>query len=210
MFFIWIMSYAFRTSMATWYRFYQQGKRNIYMFTWEGKRIAMKPIPTLPKSTKGGEPNSIFICNQGEFLIEYKKTVMICFDCQRRSRPSNWSSWEDEADAERISKNHDELLDELPPMRDMQTALIWSSEKVYLTSHTTGWIQMRVKFKGRRSKSWFRRDTLERIWVHAQYRLFWHQKRMKVSACAWTTKPSTRSLSDTDSRYLTLMICWID
>jgi len=29
-----------------------RGKRNIYMFTWEGKRIAMKLIPPVPKLTK--------------------------------------------------------------------------------------------------------------------------------------------------------------
>ena len=40
-----------------------RGKMNIYMFTWEGKRIAMKPIPPVPKSAKEEKPKFIFICN---------------------------------------------------------------------------------------------------------------------------------------------------
>ena len=46
----------------------------MYMFTWEGKRIAMKPIPPPPKPTKGEEPKFISICNRGEFLVESKET----------------------------------------------------------------------------------------------------------------------------------------
>jgi len=37
--------------------------RNIYMFTWEGKRIAIKSIPSLPKPIKGEEPKFMSICN---------------------------------------------------------------------------------------------------------------------------------------------------
>jgi len=51
-----------------------QGKRNIYIFTWKGNRIAMKPIPPLQKQTKGEEPKFISICYRGEFLIESKDT----------------------------------------------------------------------------------------------------------------------------------------
>jgi len=50
-----------------------RGKRNIYMFTWEGKRIAIKPIPP-PKSTKGVEPKFISIFSRDEFLVESKET----------------------------------------------------------------------------------------------------------------------------------------
>ena len=49
-----------------------QAKKNIYMFTWEGKRIAMKPIPPPPKPTKERESKFISICNQSEFLMESK------------------------------------------------------------------------------------------------------------------------------------------
>ena len=42
------------------------------MFTWEGKRIAIKLIPPPPEPTKGGEPKFISICNRGEFLVESK------------------------------------------------------------------------------------------------------------------------------------------
>ena len=40
-----------------------RGQRNIYMFTWEGKRIAMKPIPPAPKPTKEEKSKFISICN---------------------------------------------------------------------------------------------------------------------------------------------------
>jgi len=49
------------------------GKRNIYMFTWEGKRITMKPIPHVPKLAKEEKPKFISICNRGEFLVESKE-----------------------------------------------------------------------------------------------------------------------------------------
>ena len=50
-----------------------RGKRNICMFTWEGKRIAMKPIPPVPKPPKAEKPKFLFICNRGEFLMEAKE-----------------------------------------------------------------------------------------------------------------------------------------
>ena len=51
-----------------------RGKMNIYMFTWEGKRIAMKPIPPPLKPTKEKKPKFISICNRGEILVEFKET----------------------------------------------------------------------------------------------------------------------------------------
>jgi len=116
----------------------------------------------------------------------------ICFGGQRRSLPSNWGFWENEANAGRIPKNSSWRAH---PWEISSTILIWSSEWVYPTSYTTGCIQRRVNFKGKRSKSWLRTDKLKRAWVHVQYRLFWHKRRMEVGACAWRAEPSTRSLS---------------
>jgi len=45
------------------------------MFTWEGTRIAMKPIPPVPKPTKEEKSKFISICNRGEFLVESKETT---------------------------------------------------------------------------------------------------------------------------------------
>jgi len=36
-----------------------RGKKSIYMLSWEGKRIAMKPIPSPLKSTKKEKPKFI-------------------------------------------------------------------------------------------------------------------------------------------------------
>ena len=43
-------------------------------FTWEGKRIAMKPIPPPLKPTKEKMSKFISICNRGEFLVKSKET----------------------------------------------------------------------------------------------------------------------------------------
>ena len=43
------------------------------MFNWKGKRVAMRPIPPTPKSTKEKEPKFISICNRGEFMAESKE-----------------------------------------------------------------------------------------------------------------------------------------
>ena len=48
------------------------------MFTWEGKRIITKLIPPVPKQAKE-KSKFISICNRGEFLVESKETVKICF-----------------------------------------------------------------------------------------------------------------------------------
>jgi len=40
------------------------GKRNIYMFTWEGKRIGMKLIPPVPESTKKRSQSSYPCTNE--------------------------------------------------------------------------------------------------------------------------------------------------
>jgi len=80
-------------------------KRNIYMFTWEGKRIAMKPIPPPPKPTKEVKPKFISIYNIGEFLWNPRRQSNDCFGSQRRNQSSNWNLWEDEADTGRNPKN---------------------------------------------------------------------------------------------------------
>jgi len=44
------------------------------MFTWEGKKIAMKPIPPPLKLTKEEKSKYISVCNRSEFLVEFKET----------------------------------------------------------------------------------------------------------------------------------------
>ena len=44
-------------------------KKNIYVFTWKDKRIAMKPMPLSPKQTKEDKSKFIFIYNRGEFFL---------------------------------------------------------------------------------------------------------------------------------------------
>ena len=41
-----------------------KGKKNIYMFSWKGKRVALKPSAPIRKSIKERSPN-LSICNQG-------------------------------------------------------------------------------------------------------------------------------------------------
>jgi len=55
-----------------------RGKRNIYMFTWESKRNAIKPIPPPPKPSKEEKQKFLCICNLGEFLVESSETT-VCF-----------------------------------------------------------------------------------------------------------------------------------
>jgi len=44
------------------------------MFTWEGKKIAMRLIPLVPRPVQEEKPKFISICNRGEFLVESKET----------------------------------------------------------------------------------------------------------------------------------------
>jgi len=44
------------------------GGKNIYLFTWKDKRVAMKLIPPTPKPTKEEKPKFISICNEGLFV----------------------------------------------------------------------------------------------------------------------------------------------
>ena len=70
-----------------------------------GGKIAKKPIPPSLKPTK--LENKVNIDMQPRWIlgkVQGGKTL-ICFGSQRRNRSSNWSSWEDEPDAERILKN---------------------------------------------------------------------------------------------------------
>jgi len=53
------------------------------MFTWEGKKIAMKPIPPVPRPTEEEKQKFTFICNRDEFLVESRNKVKICFGSQR-------------------------------------------------------------------------------------------------------------------------------
>ena len=81
----------------------------------------MKPIPPLPKPSKGEEPKFISICNRGEFLVESKKTkqqfalivkeeVNLAIEVSEKMKPML-------EEFQRIV--HDELPNELPPMRDI-------------------------------------------------------------------------------------------
>jgi len=47
------------------------------MFAWEGKKIAMKPIPPVPRPAKEEKPKFISICNRDELLVESKETNQI-------------------------------------------------------------------------------------------------------------------------------------
>jgi len=47
---------------------------DIYVFSWKGKKVSMRPIPPAPKLTKEEEPKFISICNRGESLVGSKKT----------------------------------------------------------------------------------------------------------------------------------------
>ena len=108
----------------------------------------------------------------------------IFFGSQKRSRPCNWGSWKDEADAERIPKIvHDELPDKLPPMRDIQHHADLILGRAFPTFLTIRWIWRRVKSCGKRLKNWFRKGTLVKAWVRVQYQLFWCQRKMKVGIC---------------------------
>ena len=51
-----------------------RGKRNVYVFLWKGKWVAMKPIPHIPKPTKEEESKFLSICTRGVFLTESKET----------------------------------------------------------------------------------------------------------------------------------------
>jgi len=52
----------------------QRSKKNIYMFTWQGKRITIKLIPPTPKLAKEEKIKFISIWNRSEFLVESKET----------------------------------------------------------------------------------------------------------------------------------------
>ena len=43
-----------------------KGKENIYIFTWKGKRIVMKPITPTPKSAKQRMFKLVSICDRGK------------------------------------------------------------------------------------------------------------------------------------------------
>jgi len=43
------------------------------MLTWEGKKIAMKPIPHVPRPAKEKKSKFISICNRGKLWVEPKE-----------------------------------------------------------------------------------------------------------------------------------------
>ena len=94
------------------------------MFTWEDKRITMKPIPPAPKPTIEEKPKFIFVCNGGELLVESKEikqrfALVVKGEISQViviEVPEKMNSM-----LEEFKKVvHDELSNELPPMRDIQ------------------------------------------------------------------------------------------
>ena len=127
-----------------------RGKRNIYMFTWEGKRIAMKSIPPPFKLTKEGEPKFTSICNQDEFLVESKETKQwFALVVKEEVGPAIEVPEKMKLMLKEFQRIvHDELPDEVPPMRDIRHHMIWSQKQVYPTSHTTSMNSNEWNFKG--------------------------------------------------------------
>ena len=82
----------------------------------------MKPIPPAPKATKEEKQKFISICNRGEFLVEFKATkqrfTLIVKDGVEPSVEVSEKMKPILEEFQRIV--HDELLDELPPLRDIQ------------------------------------------------------------------------------------------
>ena len=93
----------------------------IYMFTWESKRIAMKPISPPPKPTKREEPKFIFVCNRGEFLVESKETKQrFALVVKEELGPAIKVPEKMKPMLEEFQRiAHDELPDELPPMKEI-------------------------------------------------------------------------------------------
>jgi len=91
------------------------------MFSWESKRIAMKPIPPPPKPTKG-EPKFIFICNRDEFLVESKETKQqFAFIVKEEVGPTIKVPEKMKLMLEEFQRIvYDELPDELPSIREIQ------------------------------------------------------------------------------------------
>ena len=75
----------------------------------------MKPVPLAPKQAKKEKPKFISICNRDELLAESKETKM------KEVGPSIEVSENMKPMLEEFKKVvHDELPDELPPIRDIQ------------------------------------------------------------------------------------------
>ena len=51
-----------------------RGKKNVYMFLWKGKRVAMTPLPYISKPAKEEESKFLSICTRVVFLTESKET----------------------------------------------------------------------------------------------------------------------------------------
>ena len=91
------------------------------MFTWERKRIAMKPIPPPLKPTKEEKPNFISICNRGEFLVESKETKQRFALVVKEVNPAIEVPEKMKPMLEEFQRIvHNELPDELLPIRDIQ------------------------------------------------------------------------------------------
>ena len=82
--------------------------------------IAMKLIPPPPKPTEGEEPRFISICNRGEFLVESKETKQLFALVIKEEVGQAIDVPEKKLMLEEFQRIvHDELLDELPPTRDI-------------------------------------------------------------------------------------------
>ena len=96
------------------------------MFTWEGKRIAMKPIPPPLNPTKEETPKFISICNRAEFLMESKETKQqFALAVKEKIGPAIEVPEKMKPTLEEFQRIVcDELSDKLSPMRVSSTTLI--------------------------------------------------------------------------------------
>ena len=156
----------------------------------------MKAILPPSKLTKGEEPKLISICNRGEFLVESKEAKQwFALVVKEEVGPAIEVPEKIKPMLEKFQRIvHDELRTNYH--HEGYPAPYWFDPRSESTQSLTLMDESKREWssKGEGQRADSERDTLERAWVHAQYRLFWHQRRME-----WTAEPSTRSLSDIDS-----------
>ena len=70
----------------------QEGRDNIYVFTWKGKRVAIRLIPPLPESMKKMVSSLISLCHQldrNSRVSSFEEGGTNVGEPRRRSRPNN-------------------------------------------------------------------------------------------------------------------------
>ena len=58
------MPYSFEKAVKHDVNATHKGRDNIYVFTWKGKRVAMRPTPPPPESTKKKVSSLISLCHK--------------------------------------------------------------------------------------------------------------------------------------------------